>query len=197
MSGFQYGVKSIWKTHPKSVDMLRESIDLRMSASETAKKLAAEFGMPVTANMCVSKARGLKIRFNSQAIQNTFDKHGSGKARASRAVAVRSAPKPIKIAIAAPEKPVDAPRGRGLPLLALTRRNECRWPTGVDEEGRHLFCAEEVSDATLENSRCYCPGHSAVAYRGAPTRTISPEQRRAMVAGKAKSKRQEAAIWLG
>jgi hypothetical protein len=185
--GFQYGQKSIWETRPDAVDTLRECIALRMSASETAAKMAAAFGVPVTANMCVAKARRLKMRFDSQSSHNTFAKHGQGKARPSRAApSVPPAPKPIRIAIAAPEKLVEPPHGRGLPIIALTRR-ECRWPTGLDEEGRHLFCGEVVSEATLDSGRCYCAGHARLACRMAQTRQITPEHRRAMLAGKTKA----------
>lgn len=175
MTGFMYGRKSIWQTFPESLDVLRESIDLRMTASETAVKLSDQFKIPVNSNMAIGKARLLGLKFNSNSKNNTYAKHGMGRIRDSRAAsATPPAPKPIKIAIPAPEKPVDAPRGRGLLLVALTRRNECRWPTGVDEEGRHLFCAEKVSEATLENGRCYCHGHSAVAYRPAGKVDLRP-----------------------
>ena len=171
MSGFQYGTKSIWQTFPDAVDVLRECIDLRMSASEAAAKMADKYKRPVTANTCIGKARLLGIKFNSNSKNNTYSKHGLGKIRASRAA---SAAKPARIAIAAPERPVEAPHGLGLPLLALKRRNECRWPTGMSEDGIHLFCGEVVSDAALEKGRCYCQGHYAIGYRPAGRLDLRP-----------------------
>jgi hypothetical protein len=164
MAGFQYGAKSIWRTFPESVDILLNCIALRMSASETAAKMAAQFKMPVTPNMCIGKARLLKIRFDSDSKNNTYSKHGLGRIRASRAASAVQPAKPIKIAIAALEKPVDSPHGHGIPLAALTRR-ECRWPTGADDDGHHLFCGEDVSEATLDIGRCYCEFHNEIAYR--------------------------------
>jgi hypothetical protein len=70
--------------------------------------------------------------------------------------------------------------------MALMRR-DCRWPTGLDEDGRHLFCGEAVSEDTLDKGRCYCAGHARLGYRMAPPRTITPEHRRAMIAGKTKA----------
>jgi hypothetical protein len=164
MAGFQYGVKSIWQSHPTSLDMLRDCIALRMSASETAAKMTETFGVPVTPNMCVSRARRLGIRFNSENSHNTFAKHGQGRIRPSRkAPIVPPAPKPIRIVIAAPVKPVEPPSGLGISLIALTRR-ACRWPTSYDEDGSQLFCGEEVSEVTLGKGRCYCAGHLLRSY---------------------------------
>lgn len=174
MSGFQYGVKSIWRTFADAEDMLRECINLRMSASETAAKMADRYKRAVTPNTCIGKARLLKIKFNSESKHNTYSKHGLGKIRASRAAsAAAPSSNPARIAIAALEKPVDAPHGRGLLVIALKRR-ECRYPTGIDEDGRHLFCGGEVSEATLDSGRHYCAGHCAISYRPAGKINLRP-----------------------
>lgn len=157
MAGYQYGVKSIWQTHATAVDFLRNCIALRMSASETAAAIAAEFGVPCSASMLTSKAKRLNIRFDSENVHNTRAKHGQGKARSSRAaIAVPRVPTPAK--------PIDHSHGRGLPLIGLTHR-DCRWPTGVDEDGQHLFCGGSVSDKSIESNRCYCNHHRGIAYR--------------------------------
>lgn len=192
--GYKYGVRPIWESHPASIDILRECVALRMSAAEAVEKISAALNIEgLTRNTVIGKASRLGIKFNSENNHNTFAKHGQGKARPSRAAAARAAPKPIKIAIAAPVK-IEPPHGRGLLITELARR-DCRYPTGIDEDGRHLFCGEEFSEATLDNGRCYCAGHSYVAYRPAPTRKITPEHRRALLAGKTRAARQREASW--
>lgn len=44
------------------------------------------------------------------------------------------------------------PYGHGH-LLADMDQCQCRWPTGMDDKGRHLFCGERT------DAYPYCPGH--------------------------------------
>lgn len=44
------------------------------------------------------------------------------------------------------------PYGHGH-LLADMDQCQCRWPTGLDDKGRHLFCGERTE------AYPYCPGH--------------------------------------
>lgn len=208
ISGYQYGVKSIWQTFPESVDMLREYVNLRMSASETAKKLADQFDRQVSANMCVSKARGLKIRFNSETKTNTFAKHGLGKARASRAALKTMLAPPQKkrpktvfyfradtaypVADIPPE-PVAIPISRRVQLLDLTF-NSCRWPLGDPRDEDFAFCgADRVKPEDPSNA--YCAAHARIGYTPRQTRKITDQHKQAMLAGKMRAKRQREASW--
>lgn len=189
--GYKYGVRPIWETQPASLDMLRECIALRMSASETAAKMAGTFGVPFTPNMCVSKAKRLKMRFDSNNSHNTFRKHGQGPARPSRA----AAPKPQKLhktvfhvrpePAALPAEPIAIPESRRVSIYELTFTS-CRWPLGDPRDDDFAFCGADRA-APYDESNAYCAGHAAIAYRQAPTRQISPEHRRALLAGKIKA----------
>lgn len=169
MGGYKYGVRPIWETQPASLDMLRDCIALRMSASETAAKMAEAFGVPFTPNMCVSKAKRLKMRFNSGNSHNTFAKHGLGKARLSRA----AAPKPEKLCKtvfhvrAEPDalsaEPIAIPASRRVSIGELTF-SSCRWPLGDPRAEDFSFCgADRVNP--YDDSNAYCAGHAVIAYR--------------------------------
>lgn len=167
----QHGVRPIWETQPASLDMLRNCIALRMSASETAAKMAAQFGMPVTANMCVSKAKRIKLRFDSPSSHNTFRKHGQGPARPSRAV--QRAPKPEKLhktvfhvrpePAALPAEPIAIPESRRVSIGELTFTS-CRWPLGDPRDDDFAFCGADRANP-YDDSNAYCAGHAAIGYR--------------------------------
>jgi GcrA cell cycle regulator len=171
MSGYKFGVKSVWVNHPASVDMLRDCIALRMSASETAAKISKEFGVALTPGAAVGKSHRLGIRFDSENRHNTFAKHGQGKARQARAAP--RAPKPEKLhktvfyprpaPIEIPAEPVAIPESRRVSIGELTFHS-CRWPLGDPRHSDFAFCgADRVNP--YDDSNAYCAGHAVIAYR--------------------------------
>lgn len=208
--GFTYGVRPIWQLQPTAVDMLRECIALRMSASETAAKMAEKFGVPITSNTVIGKANRIGLRFDSG--KGGGARPGAGRPKGKDtgiplSICQRSKPKPEKRhktvfyfrpeqagpVAGLPPEPIAIPVSRRVQLLELTF-NSCRWPLGDPRHADFAFCgADRVKPE--DESNAYCAYHAVVAYTPRPTRQITPEHRRAMLAGKSKAKRQREASW--
>jgi GcrA cell cycle regulator len=128
--------------------------------------MTATFGVPITPNTVIGKAHRLKIRFDSNSKNNTFAKHGQGRARASRAVP--KAPKPITVARKPPSvaefvpEPVAIPVSRRVSIDELTF-NSCRWPLGDPRSSDFAFCGADRADPHNAFNQ-YCATHAALAF---------------------------------
>lgn len=161
MAGYSYGAQNIWK-RPDVVEALRDALGRKLTGGEAAKELSEKFGVTITRNSAIGKAfrEGIAIQGERKNAGWFKPSDKPKKDRPAEKVCVMGR-KPI--AIAAPVKPIEPPNSRGLPILSLKHR-DCRWPTGLGEDGTHLFCGAEVSEATIDRGRCYCGFHISLAY---------------------------------
>lgn len=178
---------SIWNL-PNAHEMLLAAVEAKKSSGDTARELSAHFGVEFTRNACISRATRLGNRFDSN--------HYNNRPRGANVSSLRSSPKkkPVvvnhKPAAEIPPKPVAVPVIRRVSLVELTH-SSCRWPLGDPRDADFAFCgADRVKPD--DESNVYCAGHAGVAYRPQPTRQITPEHRRAMLAGKLAAKRWRA-----
>lgn len=151
MSGFSYGVRSIWK-RPDVIEALRDALGRKLTAGAAAKELSEKFGVTITRNAVIGKAARSGI-----AIQGVIRNAGWFKPSDKP-----NAPPPAETAIPLPPEPIAIPVSRRVQLLELTFRS-CRWPLGDPRDDDFTFCgADRVKPHDAYNA--YCAAHAAVAY---------------------------------
>lgn len=176
--GYTYGARSIWRQRPYALDELRDAIDRKLTASQIAAELSVKFGVTITRNAVIGKANreGLSIGGAPSLLRKPrkkiSDKPKRRVANVETTVAQHQAP----------TAEISIPVSRRISLFELTATS-CRWPIGDPRSDDFCFCgADRVKPE--DESNAYCAAHAKIAYTPRPTRTITPEHRRAMLAGK-------------
>lgn len=190
--GYTYGVRPIWEARPESVCRLRELLELKMSASRIADELSKEFGVKVSRNSICGKAFRLGLMLKGDGV-NAENKTARAKPKKLHKTVFYIRAEPVEPVAELPPEPIAIPVSRRVQLLELTF-NSCRWPIGDPRHADFAFCgADRVKPH--DDSNAYCAAHARIAYTPRPTRQITPEHRRAMLAGKTRAKRQREASW--
>lgn len=202
--GYSYGARSFWKNYPSADEKLAALAAQRKSSSEISSELSAFYGMDVTRNSVIGRARRLRIIINSSHYNNrseTPKSAGRGIVPPSRAKnshlseEKRQAPRAERNGGVAPSKLVTPkltpkptadeiaiPPSQRVSIFDLDHKS-CRWPIGNPGDAGFGFCgATRVKPE--DDSNAYCAPHAAIAYTPKLPRKITPEHRRAMLAGK-------------
>jgi hypothetical protein len=179
LAGYKYNERTRWTAEAN--ELLIQLINERKSGTEAGEALSRRFRTEFTKGACISHARVLGYKFNSA--------HECNR---------KNAPKVKKVPLlAVPREKTFTPKGQSkftppnwmaLPeskrvsIVGLSV-NSCRWPLGDPFSDDFCFCgADRVKPE--DDSNAYCAAHAKIAYTPRPTRTITPEHRRAMLAGK-------------
>lgn len=190
--GYRYGVRPIWEALPESVARLRELLDLKMSGARIADELSKEFGVAVSRNAVIGKANRLGLILKGDG-ENADKKTPKTKPKKLHKTVFYFHAEPAAPVNDIAAEPIVIATSLRVQLLDLTFYS-CRWPLGDPRHADFAFCgADRVKPH--DESNAYCAHHAAIAYRPAPTRKITPEHRRALLAGKTRAARQREASW--
>lgn len=179
MAGYTYGRRTVWTA--EADELLIQLINERKSGTEAGEALSRKFKTEFTKGACISHARVLGYKFNSN--------HENNRRNAPKVkkVPLPAAPADRPVKVKAPHNfvPPDwtaLPESRRVSIVELGV-NSCRWPLGDPRSDDFCFCGADRMKPE-DDSNAYCSAHAAIAYRQQPTRKITPEHRRAMLAGK-------------
>jgi hypothetical protein len=180
LAGYCYGERTRWTA--EADELLIQLINERKSGTEAGEALSRKFRTEFTKGACISHARVLGYKFNSN--------HENNRRNAPKVkkVPLPAAPvdRPVKVkspSAFVPPNWMALPESKRVSIVELGV-NSCRWPLGDPLSDDFCFCGADGADMAADPPRPYCAAHAGIAFRPAQKRTITPEHRRAMLAGK-------------
>ena len=159
MTGFSYGARSIWGQNPDAVTALRELLESKKTAGDVAKELTEKFGVPITRNSVIGKAKRLGFQLLSHLEATRINKTGPKPKPVRDVDYISYKPRPPS---AKARETVAIPTSRRVSLMDLTWMS-CRWPLGDPRDAYFCYCgADRVNP--FDDNRSYCSAHTAIAY---------------------------------
>ena len=127
-----------------------------------AQKMSAIFGLEISRNALIGKARRLELPM----------RHGPGTRKPPQYPAKPAKiPRPVSVAAPIPPEPEPTVPEVGLSIYQLTNAT-CRWPLGkVSDRPPYRYCG-----GATEIEVSYCDEHRAIAHRGFARVGLVPEQ---------------------
>lgn len=154
----------VW-TPERKAQAVRRFVDDGWSATE----VAVELGCGITRNSVIGTLSRMGIRRGADCIRETSAqqrRRRNGPPKPPQPPKLKPiVVKPMPVPPRAAPRPEPTPRTNPIPLMALKRFGQCRWPIGMPSDEGFGFCGAECE-------KIYCVRHAAIAFSPTPPKKI-------------------------